>query len=418
MNFPDFGALPPEINSALMYAGPGSGPMLAASAAWDGLATELGMAANSYGSMVSTLSSGPWTGPSSTVMAAAAAPYVAWMNTTATQAEGAANGARAAAAAYETAFAMHVPPPVIAANRAQLMMLVATNFLGINTPAIMATEAHYMEMWAQDATAMFGYAASAAAASAVQQFTPAPLTTNPAGLAPQVASVATGGGTAAGSQLLTLVPGMLQSLATPLGATASNAFTSPSSMLSVLGMGTPITALLGPGSPFAPTGILGQLGISSPMNAVSTVSSLGANSMNGLQLSSWINMAKDAAKPAAATAAGAANAAAGAANAAQGAGLGGLGGLGGGGSVAAGLGKAASLGQLSVPQAWTGAAPSVTAPAATPLPAAGAAESGGPGSMLGGVPLAGAGGRGSNAGFGAPRYGFRLSVMAHHPAAG
>ena len=112
MNFPDFGALPPEINSALMYAGPGSGPMLAASAAWDGLATELGMAANSYGSMVSTLSSGPWTGPSSTVMAAAAAPYVAWMNTTATQAEGAANGARAAAAAYETAFAMHVPPPV------------------------------------------------------------------------------------------------------------------------------------------------------------------------------------------------------------------------------------------------------------------------------------------------------------------
>ena len=227
MDFPDFGALPPEINSALMYAGPGSGPMLAASAAWDGLATELGMAANSYGSMVSTLSSGPWTGPSSTAMAAAAAPYVAWMNTTATQAEGAANGARAAAAAYEAAFAMHVPPPVIAANRAQLMMLVATNFLGINTPAIMATEAHYMEMWAQNATAMFGYAAIAAVASAVQQFTPAPLTTNPGGLVAQVTSVATGGGTAAGSQLLTLVPGMLQSLATPLATTASNAFTSP-----------------------------------------------------------------------------------------------------------------------------------------------------------------------------------------------
>ena len=55
----DFGALPPEINSALMYAGPGGGPMLAASAAWDGLATELGMAASSYGSMVSTLTSGP-----------------------------------------------------------------------------------------------------------------------------------------------------------------------------------------------------------------------------------------------------------------------------------------------------------------------------------------------------------------------
>ena len=29
----DFGALPPEINSGRMYVGPGSGPMLAASAA-------------------------------------------------------------------------------------------------------------------------------------------------------------------------------------------------------------------------------------------------------------------------------------------------------------------------------------------------------------------------------------------------
>ena len=181
----DFGALPPEINSALMYAGPGSGPMLAASAAWDGLATELGMAASSYGSMVSTLTSGPWQGPSSTAMAAAAAPYVAWMNTTATQAQEAATGAQAAAAAYEAAFAMHVPPPVIAANRAQLMTLVATNFFGQNTPAIMATVAEYMEMWAQDAAAMFGYAGSAAAASAVTPFTAAPLTTNPAGLAPK-----------------------------------------------------------------------------------------------------------------------------------------------------------------------------------------------------------------------------------------
>ena len=87
--------------------------------------------------------------------------------------------------------------------------------------------------------------------------------------------------------------------------------------------------------------------------------------------------------------------------------------------MAAGLGNAGSLGRLSVPPGWTGAAPSVSAPAAaTPLPAAGAAEGGAPGSMLGGVPLAGAGGRGSNAGFGAPRYGFRPTVMAPTPWAG
>jgi PPE-repeat protein len=37
----EYGALPPEINSGLMYTGPGSAPMLAASAAWDALANDL-----------------------------------------------------------------------------------------------------------------------------------------------------------------------------------------------------------------------------------------------------------------------------------------------------------------------------------------------------------------------------------------
>ncbi|POX94491.1 hypothetical protein C3477_26875, partial [Mycobacterium kansasii] len=37
----DFAALPPEINSGRMYAGAGAGPLLAAAAAWNGLALEL-----------------------------------------------------------------------------------------------------------------------------------------------------------------------------------------------------------------------------------------------------------------------------------------------------------------------------------------------------------------------------------------
>ena len=54
----DFGGLPPEINSARMYAGSGSGSMLAAASAWDGLATELQSAASSYGSVISELTDG------------------------------------------------------------------------------------------------------------------------------------------------------------------------------------------------------------------------------------------------------------------------------------------------------------------------------------------------------------------------
>jgi PPE-repeat protein len=125
----DFGLLPPEINSSRMYAGPGAGPMLAAAAAWDGLASELGLTASSYQSAVEGLASGSWQGPSSTSMAAAAAPYVAWMSASAAQAEQTANQARAAAVAYETAFVATVPPPVIAANRTLLMSLIATNIL-------------------------------------------------------------------------------------------------------------------------------------------------------------------------------------------------------------------------------------------------------------------------------------------------
>ena len=59
----DFAILPPEINSGRMYAGPGSGPMLAAAAAWDGLAAELQAAGASYGSVIAELTTGPWLGP-------------------------------------------------------------------------------------------------------------------------------------------------------------------------------------------------------------------------------------------------------------------------------------------------------------------------------------------------------------------
>ncbi|MEB3024212.1 PPE family protein, partial [[Mycobacterium] crassicus] len=173
----NFAALPPEVNSALMYAGPGSGPIRAAATAWKTMATELENAANSYRTLITGLTDETWQGPAAVAMATAATPYAAWMHTTATQAAQAGTQAGAAAAAYETAFAMTVPPTVIAANRTQLATLTATNLLGQNTAAIAATEAHYTEMWAQDATAMYGYAGNAATATQLPTFTPPQATT-------------------------------------------------------------------------------------------------------------------------------------------------------------------------------------------------------------------------------------------------
>ncbi|HTM83498.1 MAG TPA: PPE family protein, partial [Mycobacterium sp.] len=136
----DFAMLPPEANSGRMYSGAGAGPLLAAATAWNSLAAELNSAGLAYDSIIDELSGG-WAGPSATAMAAAAAPYARWMHATAAQAEHAATQARTAAAAYDTAFAMTVPPSMVAANRSQLMSLLATNYLGQNTAAIAATDA-------------------------------------------------------------------------------------------------------------------------------------------------------------------------------------------------------------------------------------------------------------------------------------
>ena len=100
----DFGAIPPEIDSARMYTGPGSASLQAAASAWNGLAAELKSAALGYNTMITQLASDGWQGPASTAMASAAQPYVAWMNTTAAQAEQAATGP-GGAAAYEQALA-------------------------------------------------------------------------------------------------------------------------------------------------------------------------------------------------------------------------------------------------------------------------------------------------------------------------
>ena len=99
----DFGALPPEVNSARMYAGAGAGPMMAAATAFNRLAQELSTTAVACQAQLAQLTGDEWVGPSSTAMAAAAEPYVMWMHTTAGQLEHAGVQAMASAAAYQAA---------------------------------------------------------------------------------------------------------------------------------------------------------------------------------------------------------------------------------------------------------------------------------------------------------------------------
>ncbi|ORB89303.1 PPE family protein [Mycobacterium persicum] len=210
----DFGALPPEVNSALLYMGPGSGPMLAAATAWESLTAVLNAAAVSYASVVSALTLESWLGPASASMAAAAAPYAEWLSAAAEQARQTAAQASAAAAAYETARATAVPPPLIAANRSQLATLVTTNTFGQNTPAIETIQADYAEMWAQDAAVMYQYAEASETASTLMPFSQPAHTADPTASASQAAQVPGGADASTAGPAASLGPETLQLLAT------------------------------------------------------------------------------------------------------------------------------------------------------------------------------------------------------------
>jgi len=383
----DFAMLPPEVNSGRMYAGPGSGPMLAAATAWDGLAAELQSTAASYGSAISELTGGPWLGSSSASMAAAAAPYLDWMTGAAAQAEQTATQAKAAAAAYEAAFAMTVPPAVVAANRTLLTALIATNVLGQNTAAIAATETDYAEMWAQDAAAMYGYASQSTVATKVTPFTPPAPTTNPGGVAGQAAAVdqaaSTSAGTAqtimsSGRQLMSAVPQALQGLAQPLQA--ANPPSALSSLMSLTSLFTPVIALIGLGQGSAGLAV----GASGLGYAVAQWPS-SADRQNTIisRLDTIVN--RLGAAPAGGSGAGASVSSGWAGLSASGA-----------GSVSAGLGEANTVGRLSVPSAWTVAAPEIR-PLAYTLPITGAAAApeiaaGSSGNLFSNMGLAGAAG--------------------------
>jgi PPE-repeat protein len=355
----DFGLLPPEINSGRMYSGAGPGPMLTAAATWDELADELSSTASSYQSVVEGLGNS-WQGPSSTSMAAAVAPYVAWMNATAAQAEQTATQARAAVAAYEAAFAATVPPPVIVANRTLLMALIATNILGQNTPAIAATEAHYMQMWAQDAAAMYGYAGSASAATQLTPFTEPPQTTNPAAEPLQAAAVTQSTSTSTASNLGTELTQFIDSLPTALQNLATGLLDSPTTsgnLLSGLSLPQLFSATLPPGL---------ETDLTNWNTIFSTIAS-GPYSLQGLtsipggpflsfgQAYAWGQNGQGAAAflagPKAITGA--------LAPLASELGTPHLSAAFGGGPVSGSMGRAALVGSMSVPQGWTQAAPEI-----------------------------------------------------------
>jgi len=398
----DLGALPPEVSSALIYSGPGSSSLTSAAAAWNSVAAELASTAQGLDTVVTQLASESWLGPTSAAMVAAVQPYVSWVSTTAGQAEHAAVQAQSAAAAFETVFASVVPPPLIAANRAELAQAVQTNVLGLNNNVIAQLEAQYAEFWSQNASALYGYASSSAAATKISSFTEAPAIANPAAaLTSAATSTTTTPATSIQSWiqgLLTNVQARIQSLTSPfIGSTA----TSKSALTEIWFLLTGQTGL--------PTN-LGTL-----VNGYSPFAGFFYNT-EGLPYFSvgMGNFGTQIAKSA-----GWLGGAAPAAAAAVPKGIGGLGSAAGGagGQVAAGLGHGAHVAGLSVPNSWPGATLPSAAKPMSAIPVSEPITSGesGAGNLVGGMPVGTGAARGAGAG---PRYGFKPTIMARPMSAG
>jgi PPE-repeat protein len=181
----NFSVSPPEVTSAQMYSGAGSGPMLAAAASWDWLGSELSSAAELFSSVTSGV---PWQGAAATAMTSVATQYAQWLTAAASHAEGTAAQAKVVAGIFEATKAAITHPAAVAANRLQLLSLVRSNLFGFNAPAIAATEGAYESMWAQNVAALSGYHGGASAAAA--QLTP--LQQAPQTLSSAAASVGAG----------------------------------------------------------------------------------------------------------------------------------------------------------------------------------------------------------------------------------
>jgi len=405
----DFASLPPEVNSGLMYAGPGSAPMLTASSAWASLSAELNTMAAAYQAVVAALTDGSWLGPAAASMAASSQAQVEWLAGTGLQAEQVAAQAAAAVSAFEAAFSATVPPPEIAANRALLMALVATNLLGQNTAAIMATEAQYAEMWAQDAAAMYGYAGASSAASTLTPFVAAAESANPAGLGAQASAVAQAVGSSTGQSAATETlaalagempappwMGNLDSFLNALGLTG-HVWNSNGDGIVVGGvMGDLLEGLTGSQTLDASTGFDAFIRLISPTRLFTTafkdLDGLAHSAMTAMGGATKISSVAEAIPPVPSGVPG---------------------------PVLGSLGKADLVGRLSVPSNWGGVAPSMS-PAVTPVGNLGTPVSSQPltpiANSMGGVPVVGNGGRGMQ--FAAPRYGFKPTVVPRPPMGG
>lgn len=153
----DYFISPPEVHSTRLTSGANVGSLLSAASAWEGLNVAYLQALEQLYETISQVPSHIWEGESGTAFATSFIPRYAWLEHAATKSRIMASSLEEIAAAFTTAETNMPKMPELIANHVTHAVLVATNFLGINTVPIAVNEADYARMWVQAASTMEGY---------------------------------------------------------------------------------------------------------------------------------------------------------------------------------------------------------------------------------------------------------------------
>lgn len=367
----NWAAIPPEVISAEIYIGAGSGPLHAAAAALTGLAADLGSTAAGWESELATLTGlSAWQGAGASAATASAQTYVEWLTTTQAAVEQAAAQAAASAAAFDAVHAAVATPAAIAANRAAYAAALAA--MPFSAATVAALEAEYDAMWAQDVAAMSVYQAASGAAGVLPPLVPVAGTINPAAdtsAGPAVAASSVGSGLSlSGGSLIDSIDGFL---GTPAVFNTLNGEINTSAWFVMNGIPTAVS--------------LGHTLGAVPSVAVGDVVPAGAGAVTEGAMVSSVT---------------------------PGLGTSGLAGA----AASASVGEASTIGRLSVPANWSAAAAPAksVASAAAPLEGSGwtvPSEVPEPATAMPGMPGMAAAAKGAGAYGTGPRYGFKPVVI-------
>jgi PPE-repeat protein len=285
-----------ETISTWLWSGPGSSTFHSAATALQDMVTQItGVLGGNQVNGTALFAS--WASPTGEKAVSANAPYQAWLTNAGQQIATAATQIHAAGAAFDAAKQMTPTPAQFAMNNAQFAMLVATNILGQNTPAIIANRVEYAMYTTMAVSAYHLYSAeSASTAGALQPLSPPPTSATPAppgvggAMAPPPGpnihtlamqnsffSLPTGNPAGQAAPGMGNVPPPLSSMAaSPLSSPASSAVSSPA----VSALSSPAGGALSSSAGGALSAPMGGA-LSAPMSALSAQSGNASSAQSG-----------------------------------------------------------------------------------------------------------------------------------------